>query len=618
MFHDYPYTDFHELNLDWLLAEWKKFLNEYVALNGRIDDMETTIGEFRNYFDTLDVQEEINNKLDEMMLDGSLETLLAHYVYFTHNPDLYQILNVPMITHQYDYSGNVSQGFIQGYTSYGGSSYMAFIDHTGQLNDIIIRKYANDSGTLIGEGVIVNGGHANSLTVHEGHLLMTTLNNSIISIDPITLDQEIVYPTQRNITWISSYNHILYGGDVDGNLIVITLAPEESYTVLSNYQINNPAYNFIQSGCVYDNYLYVISMNPKVIAVISIETGTIRNIINIDDYYYFYPTGEIEDLAIESGDEVYLASCTYGSYDNYRTARVFNFSLNQNDSRKQTYAGGDYNPIDALYVGNNSNGNPSGTANNPFQTISQAMQALSSPLARSYQIADITLNKDCPEIVYIRNSRLRILGNGHSIIRCSAQVSDLSMTNVKILAGSVTDNQNALLIANCNISLNDINIDGIYAGTAEACVALNRSSGLFVNITTDAANKIKVYRCNVKSNSADIRKIVYSDAVSALPYQVDLNSLATPSNRGSIYRLLCIKGYRNTTTFTITVSAGSSSTRGATIAYDTNGNMLLFIADITYSDNVLNVVTDGYLINTDGSRTQLTGTPYVITTIWYE
>lgn len=69
----YPYTDFHELNLDWFLAEFKK-------VHDHVDELDATVKEFTefvtNYFNNLDVQEEINKKLDAMAADGSLSALI--------------------------------------------------------------------------------------------------------------------------------------------------------------------------------------------------------------------------------------------------------------------------------------------------------------------------------------------------------------------------------------------------------------------------------------------------------------------------------------------------------------------------------------------------------------
>lgn len=72
----YPYTDFHELNLDWFLAEFAK-------VTTKVEDLDTTVQQFTafvtNYFDNLDVQQEINNKLNQMYADGSLAALIQPF-----------------------------------------------------------------------------------------------------------------------------------------------------------------------------------------------------------------------------------------------------------------------------------------------------------------------------------------------------------------------------------------------------------------------------------------------------------------------------------------------------------------------------------------------------------
>ena len=73
LFEQFPYTNFHELNIDWLLTEWKKMQTEFVSLEEAWISLKNFV---ENYFDDLDVQQEINNKLDEMMADGTLAAIL--------------------------------------------------------------------------------------------------------------------------------------------------------------------------------------------------------------------------------------------------------------------------------------------------------------------------------------------------------------------------------------------------------------------------------------------------------------------------------------------------------------------------------------------------------------
>lgn len=87
----WPYTNIHNLNLDWILEKIKEFstqigiftetIEEYT---GRTDQALITVQEkidyIDNYFNNLDVQQEINNKLDDMSETGELARLLAPFV----------------------------------------------------------------------------------------------------------------------------------------------------------------------------------------------------------------------------------------------------------------------------------------------------------------------------------------------------------------------------------------------------------------------------------------------------------------------------------------------------------------------------------------------------------
>ena len=87
----YPYTDTSVLNLDWfleqfklLVEEWRSTEEQWAVMQQNFQTLEGTVQTFttfvENYFENLDVQQEINNKLDQMALDGTLSTLLAPLV----------------------------------------------------------------------------------------------------------------------------------------------------------------------------------------------------------------------------------------------------------------------------------------------------------------------------------------------------------------------------------------------------------------------------------------------------------------------------------------------------------------------------------------------------------
>lgn len=78
-----PYSNFHELNQDWFLNEFNKVLAEWVDMKKSFNDLNAAFNDLRNYvhdyFKNLDVQEEIDNKLDSMAKDGSLYAIIRKY-----------------------------------------------------------------------------------------------------------------------------------------------------------------------------------------------------------------------------------------------------------------------------------------------------------------------------------------------------------------------------------------------------------------------------------------------------------------------------------------------------------------------------------------------------------
>lgn len=77
VYDNFPYTDFHELNLDWVITTVKNC----VDLSGKTaEEMADLKSYVTNYFDNLDIQEEVNNKLEDMADSGELVNIIAQYL----------------------------------------------------------------------------------------------------------------------------------------------------------------------------------------------------------------------------------------------------------------------------------------------------------------------------------------------------------------------------------------------------------------------------------------------------------------------------------------------------------------------------------------------------------
>ena len=93
--HEFPYLDTRDLNLDWLLKNMKQLLQDWATyqqtMNQNFADLQAAVNQFEtdittafnnlhdyveDYFDNLDVQEEINNKLEAMRQSGELAEII--------------------------------------------------------------------------------------------------------------------------------------------------------------------------------------------------------------------------------------------------------------------------------------------------------------------------------------------------------------------------------------------------------------------------------------------------------------------------------------------------------------------------------------------------------------
>ena len=77
----YPYTDAHELNMDWVLNELRRLVSEWVEMKSEWTNLESEFESLKsyveNYFNNLNLTNEVNAKLNQMSVDGTLSALIA-------------------------------------------------------------------------------------------------------------------------------------------------------------------------------------------------------------------------------------------------------------------------------------------------------------------------------------------------------------------------------------------------------------------------------------------------------------------------------------------------------------------------------------------------------------
>ena len=84
IFTEFPYTNFHEMNLDWILKKMKELVAEWLSYKENMDawreNMDAAFEDLKayvnDYFASLDISAEIEAKLQEMIDDGTLADII--------------------------------------------------------------------------------------------------------------------------------------------------------------------------------------------------------------------------------------------------------------------------------------------------------------------------------------------------------------------------------------------------------------------------------------------------------------------------------------------------------------------------------------------------------------
>lgn len=84
IFRQFPYSNFHELNMDWLLSKVDEWGKEVERLDKKFKDLQSMFHSLLDYvnsfFDSLVIQQAVDAKLESMLQNGELDAILGQHV----------------------------------------------------------------------------------------------------------------------------------------------------------------------------------------------------------------------------------------------------------------------------------------------------------------------------------------------------------------------------------------------------------------------------------------------------------------------------------------------------------------------------------------------------------
>lgn len=572
-----------------LLCKVVDYLNKTMEnvnkLSENFDELQSAFNTLKkyieNYFKNLDVQEEINNKLDEMAKNGTLQKMIQPYIDdFINNT--YKIIGFPPL-----HSGNDPEGFC-GFAKISSDSCILF-DLGYTLNYTSIKNYLYNLGISKIKAIVISHYHddhvgditqyVNDFDVSECVLFLPLTTNKFSYVANYHNHiinaynwKQIIYPNAFETYSVDVYNltfancgpvAIAHWDDNTSdynNYSMITYLKYGNTCVLYTGDINIEAQNYI-----YDNNWYIpvnIVSAPHHSNNYSVNTGLLmelspKNVYVADSMGVNFNIGYQDNFT--QGCSIFGANMYRNTNNDGVLFQLFKNGATTTNALAQPcqmtgYAGTIEYYVDSTYKGNKNTGG----INHPFTSIRSAIG--SCKVGNTYNIHIVNC---ASEYIYARN-----VSNINFIIDKDITLGSLSLNgcnNIQFFNTNSTTITRYVEISNCsNIQLR--NFKGVIR---------------FIN----DSNNIYIRDCSLNSYSTKYFTSVYNS-------NITFNNLKVMSNDNNatifihsefskiLFESFSFSSFTGITIFEIlnsTVDAGQNfiSKDYAKQLYGNNNNVLL-------------------------------------------
>lgn len=376
LWNDFPYTNFHEQNQDWMLRTIKQLVEDFKEVNGGFEAIEKEFESFKNYvvsqIQGLDFYPSVSQKIDEMISDGSFAGLLSDAnVKFP--LEFKRIFRLHMKDGRYTANPTGIIAF-QGIAVDGAGNFYFTAVKTNvesETGDELGYIYKTDSaGKVVNIVTDAKIGHGNSLafSVKDNKLMCANLHGKMTVFDSnLKLLNTFTIPTEAfsvNYDYITEKPLVIAGRKIyEINLTSGALKELNNFVIGSEWTTR-------QNYSVQGNYIYSVDSQPNSLAKFDRKTGRTIYIQNFHDCIDNWKVGELESVCYDTNGNMYLMSFVHAS-DKF-IVNVFKSNRDFSAQGSPVYAKNDfYNEVivdPTLDVTA-----PDGTPSKPFASIEDAL-----------------------------------------------------------------------------------------------------------------------------------------------------------------------------------------------------------------------------------------------------
>ena len=459
-------ADYDALTNYELMCLMNKYMNDINSnvniLNenqkGLYDTFNNVVNYINDYFENLDLQEEVNNKLDEMAESGLLADLI-----FKKDYNKYASLNSHRLARFIIENGNNNINTDTSTTYYGqiqgscliNDTTIALVfsatDNTNKKNNTAkIQIISLATGNVLRENILTLG-HANGITYNPNNdNLYITECYYYDSNETLIHSNKVYIVNQTNLTLEGTIE--LEGLDLTDNLLLnldydkqnnkfyamqyFTVHElDENFTIVNTIDLSKD--DIVDIGTYqtihrHNNFYYMVNAHPNYIHVFN-ENGESSQHYHLNDYIEesFY-LGELEDIDFDSDNNIIATShksLCEGSDCN--VAQIFKLNTIKNQSICDTDK---YIPNfrKRITISPTFTLAPDGTSAKPFNELAEAIEFALSPKGRNVHYVNMIQGTYRWCFICGMANLLRIIGNGSTIHGISSFYSNLLLQNLSI------------------------------------------------------------------------------------------------------------------------------------------------------------------------------------------
>ena len=493
-------ADFDAITNYELLCKIVEYLNNVInSQNEVIENVEELSQSFTelknyvdNYFENLDVQEEINNKIDSMIENGTFDEIIDKY---TIGKDVFRTrlyltklgrLNLTELANN-GYS-NMQAG------CYVGDDYYIFpVIKNNEEGEARLYKLNLATGSVLTYNDVTGIYHANGCCQKGDKLYFTqTFDNTttalygIVEVDINTLNITETYTVDFGNITPFQINSIGYDSKEDKFYLIgedYYAVCDSEFVVSSRVALQYPHknYKFNQGGCFYDRYICVLINSENAVLCFN-KDGSLHHIIDIGKIQANNVFGEIENITVYNNEMYFNSNLIHSNYQNLFLAQFFKANLSGGGlsskySNNTVFVTSVLNNIvvDKTTYNNLNDYNKftcNGTSSKPFESIAEAISYMSNDELYQINVADTNSYNENLTIV---NKNLIIKAGGSTLGTIKIVGSKVNFTNFYIdksefrsaVYGSPDDYNTPLYISSCS----EVNLMGTCGYKSADCIS---------------------------------------------------------------------------------------------------------------------------------------------------